>query len=472
MRTAAVLPVKSFARAKQRLGAAIAGGDRAGRWPRRWWPTCWPRCGARAGDRRGRRRDGRAARRAAPPRRGRDVVDDPEERGQSAAAAARHRRGAGARRRARAARARRLPGARPARGRDAARARRGAPSVVIVPDRHGSGTNALLLAPPRRDRRRRSAPGSFARHAALAARRRRRRSRVCELPSLGLDVDTPDDLAALRRRARRGAPTARAAHARACSTGWCRAADGVSGRTRCPGMPEVRRRRRPRRAARAPRTADLRADRRARASRTRSSPRPRAGRARSPTSTPGARARALAAEHGKDPRHVQVVLDESAEVLRAERGRADLPHPPRLRVRQRRRRRLQRGRAGTLVLLPEDPDASARALRARGSGCAVRDHRLVRPRRGAWASATWRSAAPASRRSRTGAGAPDARGRELPATVIAIADEAAAAADLARGKDTREPAVLVRGLERHVIGRGRPGRRRARPCALAEDLFR
>ena len=36
---------------------------------------------------------------------------------------------------------------------------------------------------------------------------------------------------------------------------------------------------------------------------------------------PGERARALAAEHGKDPRHVQVVLDETSELLRADRGR-------------------------------------------------------------------------------------------------------------------------------------------------------
>ena len=61
-------------------------------------------------------------------------------------------------------------------------------------------------------------------------------------------------------------------------------------------------------------------------------------------------------------------------------------------------------------------------------------------------------------------------GRELRATVIAVADEAAAAADLARGKDAREPAVLVRGLERYVTPEDGPG-----AAALlrprAEDLF-
>jgi coenzyme F420-0:L-glutamate ligase / coenzyme F420-1:gamma-L-glutamate ligase len=52
-----------------------------------------------------------------------------------------------------------------------------------------------------------------------------------------------------------------------------------------------------------------------------------------------------------------------------------------------------------------------------------------------------------------------------------VADEAAAAADLARGKDTREPAVRIRGLERHVRDDDGPGAA-ALVRALAEDLFR
>jgi len=68
--------------------------------------------------------------------------------------------------------------------------------AVIVPDRHGTGTNALLLAPP--DVLAPAfGPGSFARHAARA-RAAGATVKVCELPSLGLDVDTPGDLAALR----------------------------------------------------------------------------------------------------------------------------------------------------------------------------------------------------------------------------------------------------------------------------------
>ena len=58
----------------------------------------------------------------------------------------------------------------------------------------------------------------------------------------------------------------------------------------------------------------------------------------------------------------------------------------------------------------------------------------------------------------------------LEATVIAVADEAAAAADLARGKDSREPAVLVRGLERYVSEADGPGAA-ALIRARDEDLF-
>jgi 2-phospho-L-lactate guanylyltransferase len=70
------------------------------------------------------------------------------------------------------------------------------PGVVVVPDRHGAGTNALLLSPP--DVIDPSfGPGSFARHAALA-RAAGVSVRVADVPSLAFDVDTPEDLAALR----------------------------------------------------------------------------------------------------------------------------------------------------------------------------------------------------------------------------------------------------------------------------------
>jgi coenzyme F420-0:L-glutamate ligase/coenzyme F420-1:gamma-L-glutamate ligase len=56
-------------------------------------------------------------------------------------------------------------------------------------------------------------------------------------------------------------------------------------------------------------------------------------------------------------------------------------------------------------------------------------------------------------------------------TAIAVADSVAAAADLARAKDSREPAVLVRGLERFVTAADGPGAAALRRPP-AEDLFR
>ena len=72
----------------------------------------------------------------------------------------------------------------------------GGAAVVIVPDRHGTGTNALLLTPPDVIAPA-FGPGSFARHAGRAAAAGAV-VRVAHAPSLELDVDTPGDLAALR----------------------------------------------------------------------------------------------------------------------------------------------------------------------------------------------------------------------------------------------------------------------------------
>ena len=70
-----------------------------------------------------------------------------------------------------------------------------APEVVIAPDRHGTGTNALLLAPPDAIAPR-FGPDSRDRHEA-AAEDAGVSFEVRELTSLGLDVDTPADLAEL-----------------------------------------------------------------------------------------------------------------------------------------------------------------------------------------------------------------------------------------------------------------------------------
>lgn len=90
------------------------------------------------------------------------------------------------------------------------------PEVVIVPDRHGTGTNGLLLFPPQAIEPS-FGPGSCERHAALAAGARAA-CRIERPPSLLLDIDTGADLAALRELLvahRAGAPRTREVLARA-----------------------------------------------------------------------------------------------------------------------------------------------------------------------------------------------------------------------------------------------------------------
>jgi coenzyme F420-0:L-glutamate ligase/coenzyme F420-1:gamma-L-glutamate ligase len=184
---------------------------------------------------------------------------------------------------------------------------------------------------------------------------------------------------------------------------------------------------------------------------------------------PGAQARRLAGEHGKDPRLVQIVLDESAELVRADRGRFIARTRHGFVCANAGVDASNAGAPGTLILLPEDPDASARRLR-RALGCAiVVTDSFGRPWRVGQCEVAIGSAglAPVD----DWRGRADADGRELAVTAIAIADEAAAAADLARGKDTREPAVRIRGLERHVTGADGPGAA-ALVRSLDDDLFR
>ena len=105
---------------------------------------------------------------------------------------------------------------------------------------------------------------------------------------------------------------------------------------------------------------------------------------------------------------------------------------------------------GTLVLLPVDPDASARALRERilslaGAtvGVIVTDS-FGRPfRQGTTDVAIGVAGVPAIVDLR---GTKDRIGYELRSSRVAVADEIAAAADLARGKAEGIPAVIVRGL--------------------------
>jgi coenzyme F420-0:L-glutamate ligase/coenzyme F420-1:gamma-L-glutamate ligase len=189
---------------------------------------------------------------------------------------------------------------------------------------------------------------------------------------------------------------------------------------------------------------------------------------------PTDRARALAAEHGKDARHLQVVLDETAAIVRE--------RPGVLICRTRHgfvcaNAGVDASNAGApdrLILLPEDPDASARGLRA-----ALRARTGVAPAvvitdsfGRAWRRGQCETAIGVAGLAviEDWQGRTDSDGRDLRATAIAIADEAAAAADLARAKDSREPAVILRGLERHVTDDDGPGAA-ALVRAADEDLF-
>jgi coenzyme F420-0:L-glutamate ligase / coenzyme F420-1:gamma-L-glutamate ligase len=184
---------------------------------------------------------------------------------------------------------------------------------------------------------------------------------------------------------------------------------------------------------------------------------------------PGERACVLALEGDKDPRQVEVVLRESVEILRAERGVLICRTRHGLVCANAGVDASNAGAEGTVVLLPHDPDASARALRAR-LGCAV----LITDSFGrAWRQGQCEVAIGCAGLNPADdwRGRRDNSGRELNATHIAVADEAAAAADLARGKDTRQPAIRIRGLERHVIPEDGPGAA-ALVRALQDDLFR
>jgi len=195
MRTLAVVPVKRFTAAKQRLDGGVAPDARralaeamvgdvldalaAVDGLERLVVTGEPRAAALAGER------------------GVAVLDDPVDAGQSAAAAA----GVAAALDRGLARVLLVPGdcpaLDPAEVAELLRRDLGPrPSVLIVPDRHGTGTNALLLAPPDVIAPA-FGPGSFARHVELAEAAGAAVA-IASPASLLLDVDTPDDLAALR----------------------------------------------------------------------------------------------------------------------------------------------------------------------------------------------------------------------------------------------------------------------------------
>ncbi len=171
-----------------------------------------------------------------------------------------------------------------------------------------------------------------------------------------------------------------------------------------------------------------------------------------------------------DPRLVQLILDESVRVVRSRRvlitetrqgfvcanGGVDQSNIP---------------GANLVTLLPEDPDASAERIRARLVEISAKPVGVIvsdtfgRPwRLGIVNVALGVAGLPALIDLR---GTPDDSGRELHATVLAIADDIASAAGIVMRKTARVPAVVVRGLELEGGGHGRD---LVRPAA--EDVFR
>jgi coenzyme F420-0:L-glutamate ligase/coenzyme F420-1:gamma-L-glutamate ligase len=192
--------------------------------------------------------------------------------------------------------------------------------------------------------------------------------------------------------------------------------------------------------------------------------------------TPGPRAVALADQLGRDPRMIELVLEETKRIVRAEpsalivetnggwicaNAGIDASNVP---------------GEDVVALLPTDADASARRLRgelaqafAGARPAVIVADSFGRPWRLGQAEVAigcagvvpvddWRGRA-------------DTEGRELTATAVAVADQLAGAADLSRDKASRRPAVLVRGADRWWTADDGPGAAALRRPA-DQDLFR
>jgi coenzyme F420-0:L-glutamate ligase/coenzyme F420-1:gamma-L-glutamate ligase len=189
------------------------------------------------------------------------------------------------------------------------------------------------------------------------------------------------------------------------------------------------------------------------------------------TVKPSPRAIELAAEVQKDPRLVELILSESVRVVRSRPNVLIVEH----------RLGFVMANAGIdqsnvapqdgverALLLPNDPDASAEALRARlGATALMIIDSFGRPwRRGTTGVAIGSAGLPAMLDLR---GNPDLFGRTLMVTISAFADELAAAASLVMGQaDEAQPVVLVRGLSWKLPATN--AAELVRPAT--EDLFR
>lgn len=177
---------------------------------------------------------------------------------------------------------------------------------------------------------------------------------------------------------------------------------------------------------------------------------------------PGAEAREWAARWDKDPRQVELVLRESAEVVRMAEGGLIISRTRHGWVCANAGVDLSNvGDGDAATLLPEDPDRSARELRERLATLSGARPAIVisdsfgRPWRNGIVNVAIGSAGIQALDDLRGT--PDAAGREMRATVIAVVDQLASAADLAGGKTAQRPVVLVRGYRYPRAVDGDPG---------------
>lgn len=192
---------------------------------------------------------------------------------------------------------------------------------------------------------------------------------------------------------------------------------------------------------------------------------------------PGEEAISLAGRTGKDPRLVQHIIDESRELVRIDEPRGILiteTHHGFICANSGIDQSNTTGEEEA-ILLPLDPDGSARRIRVEVEVAAgVHTAVIVTDSFGR----AWRQGQSEVAIGCAGIyplddwrGRKDQRGRELSATVIAVADQIAAASDLVRTKDSGIPAVVIRGLDRLVTEEDGPGCV-AQLRTAHEDLFR
>jgi coenzyme F420-0:L-glutamate ligase/coenzyme F420-1:gamma-L-glutamate ligase len=342
-----------------------------------------------------------------------------------------------------------------------------APAAVFVPSRSGLGTNAACLAPPDAVALRFGEP-SFADHLA-AARARGIEPVALALPGAGLDIDRPEDLDALRQ----AGPGTRAAAALSAPGG---APPPRASRLEVfgiHGLPDLR-------------PGDDLASLTLGAAIAQGTPfqdgdvvvlsqkavsKAEGRLVRLGDVTPSSLAIEVGHAQKKDPRLIEVILRESRRIVRMDRG---------ILITETRQGQICANAGvdqsnvglGWASLLPEDPDASARAFASRVRAehgveiAVIVADTFGRPWREGLVNVAIGVAG--LRPLQTFLGVPDAHGYTLQATILAIADELAAAAELVMGKLDRVPVAVVRGY-RYDAG---PGSSRELLRDPNLDLFR